>query len=118
MKTILRRHPFLSAAFAVALALTLFFAGQFAVRVIYWSNPAHHNQQVEGWMTVGYIGKSWGLDPREIDAEAGLPLPEGHPLTLQQIATARGVPVEEIIAEVQAAILRMKAREAVQDVLD
>lgn len=118
MTPLIRRHPFFSAAFALALGLTLFFAGQFAVRAVYWMNPAHHNQQVEGWMTVGYIGRSWGLDPRAIDAEAGLPLPEGHPLTLQQIADARGVPVEEIIADVQAAILRLSASDAVRQVID
>lgn len=115
---LIRRHPFVSAAFALAMALTLFFAGQFIQRAIYWSDPAHHNQQVEPWMTVGYIAQSWDLHGPDIDKEAGLPLPKGHPLTLQQIATDRGVPVTDIIAEVQAAILRLKAREAVQDALD
>ncbi len=115
--SLIRRHPVLTAAFALALALTLFFAGQFVARAIYWSDPAHHNQQVEPWMTVGYIGRSWRLDPREIDAEAGLPPPQGHPLTLDEIARQRGVPVAGIIAEVEAAITRLKAREAAQDTI-
>lgn len=113
-----RRHPVLSLAFALALGLSLFFAGQFVMRTIYWMNPEHHNQQVMPWMTVGYIGRSWGVDPRELDGEAGLPLPDGDPMTLQQIASERGVPVADVIAEVQAALLRLKAREAVQDALD
>jgi hypothetical protein len=61
------------------------------------------------------IGRSWGLDPREIDALAGLPLHErGHPLTLAEIAEMRGVAVEDLIAEVEAAIatLRTEADEA------
>ncbi len=115
--TLIRRHPVLTAAFALALLLTLFFAGQFIARAVYWSDPAHRNQQVQPWMTVGYIGRSWQLDPREIDAEAGLPLPQGHPLTLDEIARQRGVPVAEVIAEVQAALLRLKARDAVQDAI-
>ncbi|MFN7224207.1 MAG: hypothetical protein ACK4MS_09330 [Paracoccaceae bacterium] len=109
--TLLRRHPFLMLAFALALAVTLFFAGRFAVQVVYWSNPAHQNQQVQGWMTVGYIGKSWRLPPREIDAVAGLPVPErGKPFTLDQIARDRGIPVAEVISQVEQAIAVLLAR--------
>lgn len=108
---LIRRHPFLTAAFALALALTLFFAGLFVVRTVYWMNPEHHQQAVQPWMTVGYVGRSWHLDPRAIDAEAGLPFPEGKPLTLQQIADQRGVPVADIIAAVEAAIARLQAAE-------
>lgn len=116
--TLLRRHPFLVLAFAVALGLTLFFAGRFAVQVVYWSNPEHQNQKVQGWMTVGYIGKSWGLPPREIDALAGLPPPEkGKPFTLDQIAQDRGVPVSDVIAEVEQALALMIARQAVDKAL-
>jgi hypothetical protein len=63
-------------------------------------------------MTVGYVGRSWDLNPREIDRLAGLPVPEkGRPLTLAEIAADRGVPVEEIIARVEAAIAELGARE-------
>jgi hypothetical protein len=109
--TLWRKHPYLVAAFALALALTLFFAGRFVVQVAYWSDPAHRNQTVQGWMTVGYVGRSWGLDPREIDDIAGLPRPEGHPKPLVEIAAERGVPVTDLIAEVEAAIVTLKARE-------
>lgn len=108
--TLWRRHPVLSAAFALALAATLFFAGLFVNRVIYWSDPAHRDQRPEPWMTVGYIGHSWHLSAPEIDAEAGLDRPKGQPMTLQDIANQRGVPVAQVIAEVEAALLRLKAR--------
>ena len=49
---------------------------------------------------------------REIDRIAGLPLPQGHPLTLQEIARERGVPVAEIIAGVEAAVAKLQARNA------
>lgn len=118
MIPVIRRHPLLSAAFALALAATLFFAGLFVARTVYWMNPAHRDMQVEAWMTVGYIGRSWRLDPRALDEEAGLPRPDGRPLTLQQIAEARGQPVEEIIAEVEAAIARMTAQDGLRRVAD
>lgn len=110
MKQTLRDHPYAAAGFALATAVTLFFLVRAVVLVIYWSDPAHHNEVVKPWMTVGYIAKSWDLDPREIDRLTGLPRPEGHgPWTLQEVAEARGVPVEEIIAQLNAALALMKA---------
>ena len=107
MKSAFRRHPLLVSAFVLFTLLALFFAGRFATRAVYWST--HQNETVAAWMTVGYIGHSWHLDPRAIDAAAGLPGPAGHPLTLAEIAVARGVPVSEIIAAVEAAIARLQA---------
>lgn len=100
-------HPRLLLAFVAATALALFFAVRILVATIYWAE--HRNEAVQPWMTVGYVGRSWGLDPREIDAAAGLPAPDGHPLTLDEIARQRGVPVAEVIAQVQAAMDAMRA---------
>lgn len=110
MRQIFRRHPVLMGVVTLSLALTLFFAIRLAVGAIYWS--AHEREPVQAWMTVGYVGRSWDLDPREIDRIAGLPLPQGHPLTLQEIARERGVPVAEIIAGVEAAVAELQAHKA------
>jgi hypothetical protein len=109
-----RARPVLGSAFLMACAVTLFFAGRLTVFTVYWAT--HREVPVEGWMTVGYVARSWGLDPRALDAEAGLPPPEvkGHPQPLAEIAKARGVPVAEVIAEVEAAIARLKAQEATE----
>mgnify|MGYP006166690487 CR=1 FL=1 len=69
----MRRHPWLTSALVLAVVLTLFFAGRFVIGAVYWAQ--HQQEPIRGWMTVGYIGKSWNLDPREIDAVAGFPLP-------------------------------------------
>jgi sugar phosphate isomerase/epimerase len=108
--TLWRARPWLTSAFLSACALTLFFAGSFAYATIYWAT--HQNEPVRPWMTVGYVARSWGLDGREIDALANLPLPEvkGHPQTLKEIAADRGVPVSEVIAEVEAALATLQAR--------
>ncbi len=111
-----RARPYLVTSFLLACALTLFFGVRFVSQAIYWSDPAHHNQSVQGWMTVGYVARSWDLNGREIDAIAGLPLPEvkGHPQPLLEIARDRGVPVADVIAEVERAIAILKAKEVVQ----
>ena len=110
-----RVRPGLTSAFLVACAVTLFFAGATADRAVYWS--MHREQPVSPWMTVGYVGRSWGLDPRELNALANLPLPEekGHALTLAEIAQDRGVPIETIIAEIEAAVETLRAKGPLRD---
>lgn len=111
MLALWRARPVLTSAFLLACAVTLFFAGRFAVYTVYWAT--HQEQPVQPWMTVGYVARSWGLEPRALDAEAGLPVPQvkGHPQTLEEIARDRGVPVAEVIAEVEAALERMRRSE-------
>ena len=105
-------RPRLTAAFLTACALTLFFAGQFAYTTVYWAT--HRDVPVRPWMTVGYVANSWNVDGPKIDAIAGLPRPgvKGHPQPLDEIARDRGVPVEDIIADVEAAIAALRARDA------
>ena len=110
MKRLWHLHPWLVAAFALALGLSVFFAGRLVWSTIYWAG--HRQEAVAPWMTVGYVGRSWQLDPREIDARAGLPLPGGHPQTLQDIADARGVRASEIVALVEAAVAALRAEKA------
>ncbi|MES2144672.1 MAG: hypothetical protein V4516_09995 [Pseudomonadota bacterium] len=109
LRRLWRMRPYLTSAFLLACAVTLFFAGSVVYQAVYWS--FHREMAVQPWMTVGYVARSWGLDPREMDRLAGLPLPEvkGHPQPLREIARDRGVPVEDIIAEVERVITRMRA---------
>jgi hypothetical protein len=105
----LRRHPRLAIAFGLASLVALAFIGRLVFGLLYWQ--AHREEPIAGWMTVGYVGHSWGISPRAIDAAAGLPPPAGRPWTLQEIADARGVPVETVVAEVRAAVDRLRAAE-------
>jgi len=114
MRKIWRTHPYLLGGFALAVLVTVFFATRFVVQTVYWSNPENQNQQVQPWMTVGYVARSWHLDVHEIDALAGLPRPDGHPLTLIEIARVRGVPVAEVVKQVEDAVALLVARRALQ----
>ena len=103
-----RSRPYLTATFVFACLFTLFFIGRFAFQAVYWAS--HQDVPVRPWMTVGYIARSWDLDPRRLDKIANLPLPavKGHPQPLSEIAKDRGVPVETVIAEVERAIVVMR----------
>ncbi len=107
----LRRHPWLTAAFLVFAALALWLLVETLDHARGWHGAPE--EEVRPWMTVGYVGRSWDLNPRAIDGIAGLPLPEeaGRPLTLQEIADQRGVPVEEIVALVEEAIRTLREEE-------
>lgn len=107
----LRRHPWLTAAFLVFTALALWLLVETLDHARGWHGAPE--EEVRPWMTVGYVARSWDLDPRAIDGVAGLPLPEeaGRPLTLQEIAGQRGVPVEEIIILVEEAIRTLRDEE-------
>lgn len=108
MRRLWHRHPYLVAAFVVAVALSALFAGRIIWGMVYWAQ--NREVQVQPWMTVRYVARSWRLDPRAIDSITGLPGPEdGRPQTLEQIAAARGVPVTQIVAEVEAAIALLHA---------
>ena len=112
--TLWRVRPVLTTAFLLSCVVTAFFAVRFTVQTVYWAN--HRDEEVRPWMTVGYVARSWGLDGREIDALAGLPLPEekGRPQPLSEIAADRGVPVEEVIEKVKAAVDELRAREGLE----
>ena len=108
MTHLFRKHPFVVSAFALAVLVSVFLIGRILVQAVYWSQ--HSEVAIEPWMTVGYIGRSWNVPPREVDERAGLPKPEsGHPFTLDQIAKDRGVPVAEIIALVEQTIADIRA---------
>ncbi|MDX5351207.1 MAG: hypothetical protein LPJ95_10970 [Paracoccaceae bacterium] len=107
--TLWRARPVLTSAFLLACGVTLFFAGRLVLYTVYWST--HREMPVEPWMTVGYVARSWGLDPFNLGAAAGLPPPEtrGRPQPLAEIARARGVPVAQVIAEVEAAVAALRS---------
>lgn len=95
-------------AFLVALALAGFFGGRIVVRTIYWANPAHRMQAPEGWMTPGYIARSWHLPVEEVDAilgiENGPELVGKGPPTLERIARVLDVPVQDLIGRLEAGL--------------
>ena len=104
-----RHHRAALMLFAVAAALTLVFAVRFVAFGIYWADPAHRDRAPEGWMTPGYLSRSWDL-PRETLRELlALPEAEGRPPTLAEIARDRGEPLDAFLADLARELARQKA---------
>lgn len=108
-----QRHRLLLAAFFGTTVIALFFATRFVVSVIYWSDPAHRDQPLQAWMTIGYVSRSYDV-PRDRLAEAlGLaPLEKGKRPTLEGLARERGQPWDVFANDIKAAIARLRTEEA------
>lgn len=101
-----RERPVLTSAFVLACTLTLFFAARLVVGAVYWAN--HRDEPVRGWMTVGYVARSWGFYPQEFSTSAGLQDFSGQPMTLIEIARQRKIPVSDVIAQIEATIAALQ----------
>lgn len=97
-----RRQPIATTAFVLALVLALFFGVRLVSRAIYWSDPAHIHQPPEAWMTLGYLGRSWHVDPAELAAVLDLDPAARRGRRLEEIAADQGVPVQTVIDRLTA----------------
>jgi hypothetical protein len=105
-----RDHRLLLAGFALALAVTLFFAVRTVAFWLYWADPAHHDLAIEGWMTPGYVARSYRVERAVVGDALGLKLSGEGRATLAELAVERGVPLDQLQALMLAAIA--KARDA------
>ncbi|MBV2187217.1 MAG: hypothetical protein KUL88_22080 [Rhizobium sp.] len=107
-----RRHRLLLGAFVGATLIALFFASRFMLSVIYWSDPAHRNQPLEGWMTIGYVAHSYDVPRDRLIEILGLRPPDRKERpTLERIARERGQPLEAFETDLETAIARLRAEE-------
>ncbi len=97
----------------VLLIVSLLVAAAFGVRLtaqwVYWHDPARQEQVVEGWMTPGYVANSWHVPRDLLIEELGIERRPGRPLNLRDLAQSRGVPLDVLIDEVNAAVAAIRA---------
>lgn len=108
LKFLLRRHPVPTAFLAAALAGLLWFATDFVRELLYFSDPAHQQQDLALWMSPRYVGKSWDLPPdiivqtMELDADFAQP-------TLREVIANLGITLPELQARIEAAKAELEA---------
>jgi hypothetical protein len=95
-------HRWAILGFAGALIVALVFAVRLTLFTIYWADPAHRDQAIEGWMTPRYVARSHdvGLDV----IRAALPIAPSARSTLNDIAVETSVPIEVLIGHIEDAI--------------
>ena len=107
-----RVAPYLSTMFLAALALTLWFGGRATMSAIYWADPAHRDEPIAGWMTPGYVSRSWEIPPEVVAEALGLTLPRdggARPPPLEVLAGERGVPLSDLVEGLEEAITAYRA---------
>tara|TARA_Y100000815_G_scaffold2504_2_gene2348 strand:- start:63009 stop:63365 length:357 start_codon:yes stop_codon:yes gene_type:complete len=110
IRTLWRSNKLLVIAFSVALALTVLFGIRTTAFLIYWSN--HRNVPVAGWMSPGYVAKSYRVDIETVRKSLGLDPDARDRRPIGRIAADRGVPVEELIRQLNEALQAESASEA------
>ena len=94
-----REHRLALLIFLGGAAIALFFTVRLVLFTVYWADPAHRDQTPDGWMTPGYIARSWHVPREDLARHLGLvPGTDPH-LTLEQIAEDRGIPLAKLIAD-------------------
>ncbi|GKY87600.1 hypothetical protein [Sinisalibacter aestuarii] len=110
VKRLWNAAPVATLLLAAALVACAYFGTRAVVFSLYWHDPAHREQEIAAWMTPGYIAHSWRV-PREVvlgALGAPVPPPDG-PMNLEDLAAYRGMSVEALIAEAEAAIAAFRA---------
>ena len=90
----------------VAFILVLGFTGLNAFRVVRHLTPRQYqrDEEIRGWMTIGYIAHSYHVPPQIIQQALGLPESPFDMRPLQGIAKAQNRTMKELNASLQEAI--------------
>ena len=96
-----RRPGWLIAAFGLALILFIAFALH-ALWVVTHLDPSPG--PVQAWMTPGYIMRTYDIPPEVMTQTLGLEPGSARGKTLEEIAATQGVPLDALLASVQAMV--------------
>ena len=109
-RTLWRTNRLLMIAFAIALFFTVVFGARTVAFYVYWSG--HQNVAVAGWMPPGYVAKSYRVDIAVVRQALGLDPQARDRRPIARIARDRGVPVQDLIRDVNEALAKAKSGEA------
>ena len=109
LKRLFRIAPLATALLGLSLVLLLLFSARFVLHLRDPRPPA--DTAIAGWMTPGYVAHSWRVPPEVLAATLEIERKPGKPRTLDQIAADRGVSVNQLIRDIEAAIATFRAIE-------
>ena len=110
-----RAAPVATVVLAVALVAGVFFGVRTTMHWIYWNDPANRDRAIAGWMPPGYVAKSWDVPREVITGALGGGETGAGPRNLDRIARDQGRTVEELAADIEAAIAAYRAVTPPQD---
>ena len=101
----------------LALCVVLIATGVFGARtvrqIVYWSDPAKADQPLQPWMTPRYVGRSYDIPVEVVQAAFAIDAPDQpHRVSLETIAREKGVTLEEMQAQLDAAVAAWRSEDA------
>lgn len=104
-------HRIAFLAFVILLAAAGFFAFNAIAAAIYWNDPRHQDQALEGWMTPRYVAQSYDIPPKVLGAALYFdPTAAPRRRRLEDIAAANGVTLETLQQRVTDATAAFRER--------
>jgi hypothetical protein len=93
--------------FLTALVVTGLFGVRTVRRAVYWRT--HRDEPVRPWMSVSYVSRSFRVPPHVLYQAIGVsPVPHDR-RPLRELAREQNRPVEELISELQNAIVQARS---------
>lgn len=108
LRFLFRRHPWPTTILAAGLVALIWFGGGFVSEVLYFSDPAHREQPLAGWMSPRYVAKSWELPP-DVVADVMQLTPGHRHTTLDHVVERLNITIEELQKRVEAAKAKLEA---------
>ena len=112
LKYLWTQHPVAMVICGAAFALTAFFAFDFLAEVIYFNDPRHRDQALEGWMTVRYVSQSYEIPPEVLRDAWDLTREDKGPVRMLDVMGRTGLSLTELQESVEALQESARAREA------
>jgi hypothetical protein len=101
-----RRHPVAGVLFLALAGAFLVLTLRALVMALVWAaSSPDPDAPIAGWMTPRYVVRLRDVPPDAMRRILDLPAGEGTRVTLEQLAAARGVPLDQFLAELEAAIV-------------
>lgn len=94
------------AAFLLIIGFTGLHAFRFVRDAVYWSY--HRDEEIRGWMPVGYVAHSYRVPPHVLYQALGLPHKPPDRRPLREIARAQNRSLDEVKAVLQDAIVHAR----------
>jgi hypothetical protein len=109
LRDLWREHRLLLGALVLALVVTAFFAVRLGMHAVYWNQ--HRDMPIEPWMTIGQVAQSYRVERDDLARAVGVEAGRRDRLTLAQIAGRTGRSVDEVEADLRAAIAAQRDAE-------
>jgi hypothetical protein len=112
VKDLWTHNRYLLLAFVTVVGFAGFFGVRATSQFIYWSDPAHSDQSLAGWMTPRYVSRSYEIPPQVIQEALGMrsdaPM---RRVSLDRLAAENDMTLDDMQAQLDAYVAAWRAND-------